>query len=102
MPTDPTTRNEDEYFARENAEQVARMRTQMDAQREARERASHHMRCPKCGGHLVERAHHQVKIDVCRECNGTWLDAGELEILEQLDQSSVRRFVSDVIGGFKR
>ena len=50
----------------------------------------------------MERAHHQVKIDVCRECNGTWLDAGELEILEQLDQSSVRRFVSDVIGGFKR
>ncbi|HZF66613.1 MAG TPA: zf-TFIIB domain-containing protein [Gemmatirosa sp.] len=101
MP-DPTTRNEDEYFARESAEQVTLLRAKMDAQREARERASHHMRCPKCGGHLVEREHHRVKIDVCRECNGTWLDAGELEIVEHLDHSAIRRFVSDVIGGFSR
>ena len=100
--TDPTRRAEDEFFVRESAEQIAQLRRTMDEQREARERASHRMRCPRCGGHLSEREHHNVKIDVCPECNGTWLDAGELEILEHLDHSSVRRFIGDVIGSFKR
>lgn len=101
MSTPTPTKNEDEYFVRQSAEQIAELRAQLDRQREARERASHHMRCPKCGGHLIEQAHHGVKIDVCKECRGTWLDAGELELVQQLDNSSVRRFVADVIGSFR-
>lgn len=83
--TDPTRRNEDEYFARESADLIARLRVELDAEREARERAAHRMRCPRCGGHLAERLHHGVKIDECAECGGVFLDKGELEILEHLD-----------------
>ena len=41
------------------------------------------MRCPSCGGELVELERSGVRIDACRQCRGVWLDRGELErILE--------------------
>jgi uncharacterized protein with PIN domain len=84
--SDPTRRNEDEFFLRESTELLTRRREALDAERQARERDSHHMRCPKCGGHLTERLHHGVRIDECPECHGVFLDKGELELLEHLDQ----------------
>jgi len=51
-----------------------------EAERLAR-RQAHHMKCPKCGGDLAEQKHEGVSIDVCTECKGIWLDAGELESL---------------------
>jgi uncharacterized protein with PIN domain len=84
--TDPTRRNEDEYFLRESAELIERRRRELDAERAERERAEHRMRCPRCGGHLAERRHHGVTIDVCPDCGGVFLDKGELEILEHLDR----------------
>ena len=48
------------------------------AEREARKQA-HWMKCPKCGGDLAERDYEGVKIDQCGDCEGVWLDAGELE-----------------------
>ena len=98
-PVDPKpSRNEEEYFARENAERVKAMRAKLDAERQAAERESHLGRCPRCGGHLTHRMHHQVGIDVCDECGGTWLDKGELEMLEHVDTSNIRRFMRDVFG----
>jgi Zn-finger nucleic acid-binding protein len=42
------------------------------------------MRCPACGGDLVELERSGVRIDACRNCRGVWLDRGELEgILER-------------------
>jgi uncharacterized protein len=42
------------------------------------------MRCPACGGELVELERSGVKIDACRQCRGVWLDRGELDrILER-------------------
>ena len=42
------------------------------------------MRCPSCGGELVELDRSGVKIDACRQCRGVWLDRGELDnILER-------------------
>jgi uncharacterized protein len=42
------------------------------------------MRCPACGGQLVELERAGVKIDACRQCRGVWLDRGELDrILER-------------------
>ena len=92
------SKNEDEYFARENQELIARMRAERDAQRARTERTANLMRCPRCGAPLVERAHHQVKLDACPDCGGVWLDKGELEMLEQVDRSNVRRFVGDLFG----
>ena len=96
---DKPSRNEDEYFARENAEAIKAMRAQLDAAREKAERESHLMRCPRCGGALRERKQGSVVIDVCDDCGGTWLDKGELELLAQSsDQSEVRRYLRTLFG----
>jgi uncharacterized protein len=43
--------------------------------------------CPRCEGiflrrHLYSRGH-QVEVDSCPNCNGYWLDVGELNLLRQ-------------------
>ncbi|HEY0776897.1 MAG TPA: zf-TFIIB domain-containing protein [Gemmatirosa sp.] len=96
--TDPLRRNEGTYFARENADLIAERRRALDAERESRERESHVMRCPNCGGHLEPRNHHGVTIDVCPECGGTWLNRGELELLEHVEESEVRRYINTLFG----
>ena len=95
------SRNEEEYFTRRNAEQIKALRAQLDEARDKAERASHTMRCPRDGARLDTREHHQMKIEVCPECGGTWLDKGELEILECVQQSEVRRYI-DTLFGLKR
>ncbi len=40
--------------------------------------------CPVCRGSLVSYEFQGVEIDRCLECGGTWLDAGELELLVEL------------------
>ena len=37
--------------------------------------------CPKCGITMREREKGDVIIDICPQCRGVWLDAGELEKL---------------------
>lgn len=39
------------------------------------------MRCPLCNVAMREVPRRGVKIDVCPECRGVWLDAGEMEKL---------------------
>lgn len=95
---DHLRRNEATYFARQNAELIASRRRELDAEREAQERASHVMRCPRCGGHLVAQNHHGVTIDVCADCRGTWLDRGELELLEHVEESEIRRYIDTLFG----
>jgi hypothetical protein len=76
------SRNEDEYFAKQDAELMKQMRAKLDKEREAQERRAHHMKCPKCGGNLKEEELGPVKVDVCSDCKGIWFDAGELEMLK--------------------
>jgi hypothetical protein len=99
MP-DVTRRNQDEFFLRESADLLKRRRQELDADRERRERESHRMRCPKCGGHLAERLHHGVRVDECPDCGGVFLDKGELELLEHLDQEgpNLRHFFGGLFG----
>jgi hypothetical protein len=56
------------------------------------------MHCPRCGAKLQEREHQHVRIDVCPDCGGTWLDRGELEMLEHVDESNVRRYINSLFG----
>ena len=99
MPTDEKpSRNEEEYFARRNAELIADQRAKLDESRQQRERASHFMKCPKCGSDLHEREFHHVRIDECRECGGMWLDKGEMEMLSHVDRSKVGRFIGSMFG----
>ncbi len=76
---------EEEYFAREEAVQRHKLAVEMARKLEGAERdrlrALHHMKCPKCGFDLQTVRFRNVSIEKCFHCNGTWLDAGELEAL---------------------
>jgi Zn-finger nucleic acid-binding protein len=37
------------------------------------------MKCPDCESHLNPKQVDAVEVDYCRDCGGTWFDAGELE-----------------------
>lgn len=74
------SRNEQEYFAKLDAELRKEMRAKADTERAARvARDLNH--CPKDGAELVAKETHHVIIDQCPVCEGIWLDKGELEIL---------------------
>jgi hypothetical protein len=85
---DQPSRNEDEYFAKQDAELIKQMRANLDKERDHEERKAHYMKCPKCGGDLKEEARGDVHVDICGECGGMWLDAGELELMRQMEKSS--------------
>jgi len=40
--------------------------------------------CPACKQPMISLEFQGVEIDRCLECRGTWLDAGELELLAEL------------------
>lgn len=102
MPTDEKpSRNEDEYFARQNAEQIRQMRAKLDAERKKKEQTENLSKCPRCGGELKERKVEDVKIDECQECGGVWLDRGELDQLRRVN--TARGVSGGVLGSlFKR
>jgi uncharacterized protein len=102
MSTHPKSNPEDEYFARENAELIKQQRAKLDEQRKATERKAHYGKCPRCGADLQEKEFHHVKIDVCNECGGTWLDKGELQMLTHVERNGFSRFIGDMLGLDKR
>jgi uncharacterized protein len=93
MPADKPSKNEDEYFAKHDQEELRKMRERGAAERLAAERHSHHMRCPKCGGHLHTEAFHGVDVDRCPDCHGIWLDHGEIAHLTREENENVLRKV---------
>ena len=95
------SRNEDEYFARQDAELMKAKRAQLDAERKKAGRSQSLMKCPKDGADLQEREFHHVKIDVCTHCKGVWLDPGELEILAIQDRNPVKRIFGDFLAGLR-
>ena len=101
MPVKPTER-EEEYFARIELERRKKMeeeKIQKLAEGEKRRlKELHHMRCPKCGMELVEIDSKGIKVDKCFECDGVWLDAGELEALSKLEKTALDK----LFGLFKK
>ena len=95
---DQPSRNEDEYFAKQDAELIKAMRARLDAERLAAERKQALMKCPKDGSDLKEVEMGNVKVDVCSECGGMWLDAGELDLVREARRSGITRFVDDLFG----
>jgi len=87
MPIDEKpSRNEDEYFARQNADLIREMRAKLDADRKKSGTAKQQLVCPRDGAQLVETESENVKIDSCPACKGVWLDAGELEQLRLVNR----------------
>ena len=74
---------EDEYFTRQEMERrkqrAAEESANMASAEKERLKKLHWMKCPKCGMDLTTIDFQGVKIDQCPSCNGTFLDAGELQ-----------------------
>jgi len=79
--TEKPSKNEEEYFARRDAELRRQQREAARRTAAELERRSHHMKCPKCGYDLITGDWHGVQIDQCTHCHGLWFDAGEAEQL---------------------
>jgi hypothetical protein len=97
MPVKPTER-EEEFFARAELERLKKSEEekQKNIQQQDRERLKnlHYMRCPKCGMELIEIDYKGITIDRCSECDGVWLDAGELETISKLEKTGLDKFFS--------
>jgi uncharacterized protein len=78
---DRSHKNEDEYFARRDAELLRQQRHAAQEAAAEAERRSHRMKCPKCGYDLITGEWDGIQIDQCTHCHGVWLDAREAEQL---------------------
>ena len=74
---------ENEYFRRKEQELIEKMRAKLSSE----EKEASTLQCPKCHGNLVESDFAEIKIDVCNNCHGVWLDAGELARIAQHEES---------------
>lgn len=84
MSPEKPSRNEEEYFAKLEAERLKKLRAEAAEAAEAAKRRQHFMKCPKCGADLAHEAYHGVEVDRCHACGGVWFDAGEVEqVLER-------------------
>ena len=85
MSTNKPSQSEEEFMLRQ--ESLVKHKAAVEAGRRladeerAKAKAAHWMKCPKCGQNLETVVYRSVSIDRCYHCNGTWLDAGELETL---------------------
>jgi uncharacterized protein len=103
MKADKPSRNEDEYFAREDAELMRKQRERAHSAAVEAERKTHYMKCPKDGYDLNSSEYHGVQIETCPHCGGMWLDAGELEAVAHEDHPTVLgRVLSDAFSAFRR
>ena len=82
------SRNEEEHFARLEADRVAARREAATEAAERAERLTHYMKCPKCGADLHVEEMQGIQVDRCADCDGIWFDAGEAELLVAKNQRS--------------
>ncbi|HEU4699881.1 MAG TPA: zf-TFIIB domain-containing protein [Gemmatimonadales bacterium] len=101
--TDKPSRNEDEYFVKQDAELLKETRARLEAAAAEAERRSHYMKCPKDGYDLVVTTYHGVTVETCPHCGGFFLDRGELaKIEEHHDRPGLlSRFIGDVLTGLR-
>jgi hypothetical protein len=84
-----TSRNEEEYFAKRDAELLRQQRETLQQSAADAERKSHYMKCPKCGYDLITGDWDGIQIDQCTHCHGIWFDAGEAEAVLKHPQPNV-------------
>lgn len=89
---------EAEYFARmafADKKKIEEEKHKRLAEEEKKRRKElHNMMCPKCGMELVEIDYKEIKIDKCSECEGIWLDAGEMEQVAKMDKTGLDKLFS--------
>ena len=98
MSTKKPSHEEEEFFAKEEATRLHNLAMERMRQLQVQEREQlkqlHWMHCPKCGFNLEPVTFKGLKIDKCFHCDGTWLDAGELEALAGRENDLLSRIVS--------
>lgn len=89
---------ETEYIARMEFERKKKIEEEKHKRLKEEEKKKlkelHYMRCPKCGMELIEIDYKKIKVDKCSECEGIWLDAGELETMAKLEKSGLDKLFS--------
>lgn len=89
---------EDEYFARLEFARKKKIEEEKHKRLAEAERARlkdlHFMRCPKCGMELIAVDYKGIEVDKCSECEGVWLDAGELEAVSKLEKPVLDKLFS--------
>ncbi len=96
--TKKPSHEEEEFFAKEEATRLHNLAIERARKMHAAEletlKKTHWMRCPKCGFELSTIKFKGLAVDKCFHCNGTWLDAGELEALAGREPDLLKRIVS--------
>ena len=86
---------EEEYFARIEFERKKIIEEEKHRKLAEEERKKvkelHYMRCPKCGMELIEIDFKNIKADKCSECEGIWLDAGEIAAVAGLEKTVLEK-----------
>jgi hypothetical protein len=94
MPKKPSEK-EDDYMARMEYEKLKKIdqekHKKLAVDEKKRLQELHNMRCPKCGMELIAIDYKGIEVDKCSECEGIWLDAGELETVSKLEQSGLNK-----------
>lgn len=89
---------EEEFIARMEYERKKKLEAEKHKALKEEERKKlselHYMRCPKCGMELIEIDYKGIKVDKCSECEGIWLDAGELEAVAKLEKGGLDKLFS--------
>jgi len=97
MPTNKPSKNEDEFFAKKDAEHLKEQRRRAREAAEAAARHGHFMKCPKDGHDLVPEEFHGVTVDRCLHCQGIFLDASEIAaVVAHEDMTLLGRVVRDI------
>ncbi|OGP95397.1 MAG: hypothetical protein A2157_18410 [Deltaproteobacteria bacterium RBG_16_47_11] len=89
---------EEEYFARVEFEKRKKVEEEKQKKLAEEEKKTlkelHYMKCPKCGMELIEIDYKGIKVDKCSECEGVWLDAGELEAISRFEKTNLDKLFS--------
>ena len=102
MTNEKPSRNEDEYFVKQDAELLRKQRDLADAAALELERKSHYMKCPKDGHDLASSTYHGVQIETCPHCGGMWLDAGEIDAVSREERPGLlTRVLSDAFSSLR-
>jgi hypothetical protein len=97
--SDKPSRNEEEYFVKQEAELLKKRREEAARRADQASRKAHFMKCPKCGADLETKDYQGVQIDQCPECGGMWLDAGEAETLMKKESGGITSILRSVFRG---
>lgn len=89
---------EEEYMVRMEYERLKKLEEAKHAklaeEEKKRLKELHYMMCPKCGMELIEIDYKGIKVDKCSECEGIWLDAGELDAASKLEKGGLDKLFS--------